>query len=39
MIAEVWLSVLVGFISGVTTGVVGMYYYFKYKGMKNEKKN
>ncbi len=38
LIPEVWISIIVGFISGLTCGVMGMMFYIRNKERKLESK-
>ncbi len=38
LIPEVWVSIIVGFISGATSGIVGMLFWIRQKEKKLESK-
>ncbi len=37
LIPEVWVSIMLGFISGATSGIMGMMFYIRNKERKNAK--
>jgi len=39
LIPEVWISIIVGFISGATSGIMGMMFYIRNKERKLAKES